>query len=89
MADSTHCVFMLALCVSYIPGPQYSVELLLTSYRTCASSIYTVTYPQLMKEFHCSEEVATLGLSFFVLGLAFGPMLLGPLSEVNYRAVSF
>jgi hypothetical protein len=37
-----------------------------------------------MKEFHCSREIATLGLSLFVLGLAFGPMLLGPLSEVNF-----
>ena len=35
-----------------------------------------------MEEFHCSREVATIGLSTFVLGLAFGPMLLGPLSEV-------
>ena len=41
-----------------------------------------------MKEFHCSREVATLGLSLFVLGLAFGPMLLGPLSEVCCHLLS-
>jgi hypothetical protein len=51
--------------------------------RTCASSIYTTTYDQITVKFHCSAEVATLGLSFFVLGLAVGPMVLGPLSEVT------
>lgn len=37
--------------------------------RTCTSSMYTTTYNQLMKEFDCSQEVATLGLSFFIWGL--------------------
>lgn len=37
--------------------------------RTCTSSMYTTTYNQLMKEFHSSQEVATLGLSFFIWGL--------------------
>ncbi|KAJ6008012.1 hypothetical protein N7540_011988 [Penicillium herquei] len=36
---------------------------------TCTSSMYTTTYSQLMKEFNCSQEVATLGLSFFIWGL--------------------
>jgi hypothetical protein len=31
--------------------------------------MYTTTYGQLMKEFGCSQEVATLGLSFFIWGL--------------------
>lgn len=35
-----------------------------------------------MDEFHVSREVATLGLSTFVIGLAVGPMMLAPLSEV-------
>ncbi|KAA8565599.1 hypothetical protein EYC84_009451 [Monilinia fructicola] len=52
---------------------------------TCASSMYTSTYPQLEKEFNCSREVATLGLSMFILGLGLGPMLLGPLSEFYGR----
>ncbi|KAB8293881.1 hypothetical protein EYC80_009360 [Monilinia laxa] len=47
---------------------------------TCASSMYTSTYAQLEKEFNCSREVVTLGLSMFILGLGLGPMLLGPLS---------
>ena len=50
---------------------------------TCASSLYTSTYAQIMVEFHCSRIVATLGLSLFVIGLGLGPMVLGPLSEVT------
>jgi multidrug resistance protein len=52
---------------------------------TCASSMYTSTYTQIMLEFHCSKIVATLGLSFFIMGLGIGPMLLGPLSEFYGR----
>ncbi|BCR94168.1 MFS transporter [Aspergillus luchuensis] len=52
---------------------------------TCTSSMYTVTYDQIMEEFGCSREVATLGLSFFIWGLAVGPLLLGPLSEFYGR----
>lgn len=35
------------------------------------------------KDFHVSTEVATLGLSTYVGGLALGPMTLAPLSEVG------
>ncbi|GFN15120.1 hypothetical protein ABZX51_001243 [Aspergillus tubingensis] len=52
---------------------------------TCTSSMYTVTYDQIMEEFGCSREIATLGLSFFIWGLAVGPLLLGPLSEFYGR----
>ncbi|KAI1616879.1 MFS transporter [Exophiala viscosa] len=52
---------------------------------TCASSIYTITYDQLIDHFHTSREVATLGLSSFVIGLALGPMFLAPLSEFYGR----
>lgn len=36
-------------------------------------------------EFGNSRIVSVLGLSFFVLGIAFGPMLFGPLSEFYGR----
>jgi hypothetical protein len=41
-----------------------------------------------MVEYNCSETVATLGLSFFVVGLGIGPMLLGPLSYVPPSAAN-
>ncbi|KAJ5150877.1 drug/proton antiporter YHK8 [Penicillium canariense] len=60
---------------------------------TCTSSMYTTTYGQLMSEFGCSQEVATLGLSFFIWGLGIGPLFLSPLSEFygrrNIYIVSF
>ncbi|KAJ5088275.1 hypothetical protein N7456_011891 [Penicillium angulare] len=60
---------------------------------TCTSSMYTTTYTQLMAEFNCSQEVATLGLSFFIWGLGIGPLFLSPLSEFygrrNIYIVSF
>ncbi|KAJ6173647.1 hypothetical protein N7485_006459 [Penicillium canescens] len=60
---------------------------------TCTSSMYTTTYTQLMDEFKCSQEVATLGLSFFIWGLGIGPLFLSPLSEFygrrNIYIVSF
>lgn len=52
---------------------------------TCTSSMYTLTYTQITKEFNCSRIVATLGLSLFIMGLGIGPMLLGPLSEFYGR----
>lgn len=52
---------------------------------TCASSIYTATYSQMKHEFGQSDIVATLGLSTFVLGIALGPLFLGPLSEFYGR----
>ncbi|KAK5133872.1 hypothetical protein LTR08_007203 [Meristemomyces frigidus] len=48
---------------------------------TCASALYTSTYPQLEPEFGVSREVATLGLTTFVCGLGLGPMFLSPMSE--------
>jgi len=57
--------------------------------RTCASSLYTTTYGQLITEFHTSREIATLGLSLFVVGLGIGPMVLSPLSEVGVINTSF
>ncbi|KAJ5353529.1 hypothetical protein N7541_006093 [Penicillium brevicompactum] len=52
---------------------------------TCTSSMYTMTYAQITKEFQISNIVATLGLSFFIWGLGFGPLLLAPLSEFYGR----
>ncbi|KUJ19116.1 MFS general substrate transporter [Mollisia scopiformis] len=52
---------------------------------TCGSSIYSAIYDQIIAEFHSSQEVVTLGLSLFVIGLAGGPMFVSPLSEFYGR----
>ncbi|GAA5844999.1 hypothetical protein JCM11251_003177 [Rhodosporidiobolus azoricus] len=48
---------------------------------TCCSSMIAFTYPGVESEFHVSQEVATLGLSLYVLGMGLFPLLVGPLSE--------
>jgi hypothetical protein len=54
--------------------------------RTCTSSIYAAAYGQIQQEFHVSRTVSILGLSMYVIGLAFGPLFLAPLSEVSTRS---
>lgn len=49
------------------------------------SSSYTGCLPQIDQHFHVSDEVATLGLSLYVLGFAVGPILWAPLSEMYGR----
>lgn len=54
-----------------------------------ASSAYSGGVAEIMAEFKCSEEVATLGISFFVVGFAIGPLLWAPLSEMYGRQILF
>lgn len=49
------------------------------------SSLYTATYNQIMAEFNCSRTVATIGLSFYIAGLGWGPLVMSPLSEFYGR----
>jgi hypothetical protein len=49
---------------------------------TFSSSAYASGIADVMTDYHVSEEVATLGLSMFVLGFALGPLIWGPLSEL-------
>ncbi|KAJ5217916.1 uncharacterized protein N7498_000015 [Penicillium cinerascens] len=55
----------------------------------CASSIYSTTYNQLLKDFNCSHEVVTLGLSLFIWGMGIGPLILAPLSEIYGRRIVY
>lgn len=50
-----------------------------------ASSAYTGATESIMAEFHCSQEVFLLGLTFFVLGFGTGPLIFAPLSEALGR----
>ena len=53
------------------------------------SSAYSGSIAQMIAEFHCSDEVATLGISLFVLGFAIGPLMWAPLSELYGRQYLF
>ncbi|GJE84696.1 MFS general substrate transporter [Phanerochaete sordida] len=52
---------------------------------TSASSMAAFAEEGVSSTFHVGSEVTILGVSFFVLGLGIGPLLIGPLSEVYGR----
>ncbi len=49
------------------------------------SSIFSPGIGQVAAEYNVSQEVGTLGTSFFVLGYAFGPLMWAPASELYGR----
>lgn len=53
------------------------------------SSAYSGGIIQVIEEFHCTQEVATLGLALFVLGFAIGPLFWAPLSELYGRQLTY
>ena len=52
---------------------------------TFASSVYASGIEDIKERFNVSGDVATLGLSLFVLGFALGPLIWAPLSETYGR----
>jgi hypothetical protein len=47
-----------------------------------ASSMPAFIEPEIMFQFHVTQVSSILGVSLFVLGPAFGPLIIGPFSEV-------
>ncbi|KAF7347942.1 putative mfs-multidrug-resistance transporter [Mycena venus] len=56
---------------------------------TFASAAPSGIAPQLLEEYHMSQEVGTLAISLFVAGYCVGPLLFGPLSETYGRRPIF
>lgn len=54
-----------------------------------SSSAYAGGISEVLSDLDVSEEVATLGVSLFVLGFAVGPLLFAPLSELIGRQIVF
>ncbi|BCR88169.1 MFS transporter [Aspergillus chevalieri] len=54
-----------------------------------ASSAYSGSIGGVIQHFNISEEVATLGLSLYVIGFSIGPLLWAPLSENVGRQIPF
>ncbi|KAF8583523.1 MFS general substrate transporter [Ramaria rubella] len=52
---------------------------------TCGSTVAGSTEAAIQREFNVPHEVAILGISLNLLGLGFGPLILGPLSEFYGR----
>lgn len=47
-----------------------------------AAAIYTPAVPQVIEQFNIKPEIASLGLSMYVLGYGIGPLLFSPMSEI-------
>ncbi|KAF9256892.1 MFS general substrate transporter [Marasmius fiardii PR-910] len=56
---------------------------------TCASSAAAFAEDGMARELHVSKIVTILSISLFVEGLGFGPLLVGPLSEVYGRNIIY
>ena len=56
---------------------------------TFGSSVYTPAYVEVAEQFHVSHTVALLGLTLYVFGLAFGPMIAAPISETHGRRIVY
>ncbi|ORX34129.1 putative transporter [Kockovaella imperatae] len=54
-----------------------------------SSSAYTGGIPDLIRQFHASDELLIAGVSLFVVGFAFGPLMWAPMSEVFGRRIVF
>ena len=55
-----------------------------------ASSFFAPGVPQLMQDFHNSSDLlAAFVISVYVLGFAFGPLIMAPMSEVYGRLVVY
>jgi MFS family permease len=56
---------------------------------TFGTSVYTPAVADLMRDFGISRTVALLGLTFYTLGIGFGPMATAPLSEFYGRRIIY
>ncbi|KAF9890310.1 hypothetical protein FE257_005976 [Aspergillus nanangensis] len=76
----------------FSPVKKWSITMLVaisTLAVALVSSAYTGGVAEIRQEFNVGSEVATLGVSLFVLGFAIGPLLWAPLSEMFGRQVVF
>lgn len=63
---------------------------LLTFVTPLASSIFAPGVPQLMQDFRSnSSELAAFVVSVYVLGFAFGPLIIAPMSEIYGRTIVY
>ncbi|VEU22159.1 DEKNAAC103174 [Brettanomyces naardenensis] len=62
---------------------------LLTLAATVGSSIYVGATAEMMEKWNISQTLALAGVSMYVIGMAFGPAIAAPLSEVFGRKIVY
>lgn len=63
--------------------------MILTSFSTFGSSVYTPAIVEVAERFNVSITAATLPLTLYVLGLALGPTISAPISETFGRRIVY
>lgn len=56
---------------------------------TCTSSIYSMAMVGVGERFHKSHTVTAIGITFFLLGMGWGPIFLAPISEFHGRRIVY
>lgn len=56
---------------------------------TCGSSMITPSTPEIEEHFGVSRTASILALSLYVLGLAVGPVIAAPISEIYGRSIVY
>ncbi|MDE6682238.1 MAG: MFS transporter, partial [Muribaculaceae bacterium] len=54
---------------------------LLSAFGSFVNDMYLPTLPEMVRSFHTSRSTVQLGLTFGMIGLGFGELILGPLSD--------
>ena len=54
---------------------------LLSAFGSFVNDMYIPTLPEMVRAFHCSVSTGQLGVTFGMIGLGVGEMLLGPISD--------
>lgn len=54
---------------------------MLSAFGSFVNDMYLPTLPEMMRSFHCSVSTVQLGLTFGMVGLGVGELILGPLSD--------
>lgn len=54
---------------------------LLSAFGSFVNDMYLPTLPEMVRSFHTTRSVVQLGLTFGMIGLGFGELILGPLSD--------
>jgi len=69
---------------------RFMARALLTSSRPLASSMFAPGIPDVMSEFHSTNtQLASFVVSVYVLGYAFGPLIIAPFSELYGRLIVY
>ncbi len=83
VSDSTHGGLTMA---GAMPSGGYYAFLiiylvLLSAFGSFVNDMYLPTLPEMVRSFHTSRATVQLGLTFGMIGLGFGELILGPLSD--------